>query len=263
MIVSPARPGRPVAGRRRQRDRWRPAGGGPGRAAAARTWRYLADALRLQAADHGRGPGARFAPDPGRPPGRCRGAASGRRRRGRPGVVEAYGLRQRLGYLTLSVDALLSEPRRPSGPGGEPLPCQRRRSGLRGGKGPGRGRARHARRRGGDLLERSGSSTPTAAPSWARAGAAWPSASGFGPTIAPSETPTSPPCASGRSTRSWPPTGRSYGRERGGPASTAGTRLAAWNWKGRGTFGTWAVTEVETAGRCAGGDSSEPMGWTG
>ena len=30
-----------------------------------------------------------------------------------PDVVEAYGLRQRLGYLTLSVDALLAEPRRP------------------------------------------------------------------------------------------------------------------------------------------------------
>ncbi len=31
-----------------------------------------------------------------------------------PGVVEAYGLRQRLGFLSLSVDALLSEPRRPA-----------------------------------------------------------------------------------------------------------------------------------------------------
>jgi phenylalanyl-tRNA synthetase beta chain len=29
-----------------------------------------------------------------------------------PDVVEAYGLRQRVGYLTVSVDALLSEPRR-------------------------------------------------------------------------------------------------------------------------------------------------------
>ena len=83
-------------------------------AAAARTWAYLADALRLQDDDRGRRrrprartrPGAPALSAPGRPPFGAVGEVH-------PDVVAAYGLRQRVGYLTLSVDALLAQPRRP------------------------------------------------------------------------------------------------------------------------------------------------------
>jgi phenylalanyl-tRNA synthetase beta chain len=83
-----------------------------GAAAVARTWTYLADALRLEAPQvvPGEVPGlhptraARLVGADGRTLGAF-GEVD-------PDVVEAYGLRQRVGYLTLSVDALLSEPRR-------------------------------------------------------------------------------------------------------------------------------------------------------
>ena len=88
--------------------------GGVGAAkAAAQTWEYLADALRLQAAT------MTAAEAPGLHPTRAAhlvgagGQLLGAVGEVDPGVVEAYGLRQRLGYLTLDVDALLSEPRRP------------------------------------------------------------------------------------------------------------------------------------------------------
>lgn len=81
--------------------------------AAVRTWRYLADALRLgrPALTAGRVPGlhpTRAALITGAD-GRDLGAVG----EVDPDVALAYGLRQRLGYLTLSVDALLSEPRQP------------------------------------------------------------------------------------------------------------------------------------------------------
>lgn len=82
-------------------------------AAAARTWRHLADALRLQA------PAMVPAQLPGLHPTRAArltgvdGQVLGAVGEVDPEVVEAYGLRQRLGYLTLSVEALLSEPRLP------------------------------------------------------------------------------------------------------------------------------------------------------
>jgi phenylalanyl-tRNA synthetase beta chain len=90
------------------------AGAGTSAAAAtARTWAYLADALRLEndtiaaAAVPGLHPtrGARLVgPD---------GDAFGAVGEVHPDVVAAYGLRQRVGYLTLDVDALLAQPRRP------------------------------------------------------------------------------------------------------------------------------------------------------
>jgi phenylalanyl-tRNA synthetase beta chain len=81
--------------------------------AAAQTWQYLADALRLEA------PTMTPAEAPGFHPTRAaRLVGAGGQQLGAvgevdPGVVEAYGLRARLGYLSLEVDALLSEPRRP------------------------------------------------------------------------------------------------------------------------------------------------------
>jgi phenylalanyl-tRNA synthetase beta chain len=82
-------------------------------AAAARTWAYLADAFRLQhetiaaAAVPGLHPtrGARLV-------GGSSGAF-GAVGEVHPDVVAAYGLRRRIGYLTLDVDALLAQPRRP------------------------------------------------------------------------------------------------------------------------------------------------------
>jgi phenylalanyl-tRNA synthetase beta chain len=88
-------------------------GGGGVAVAVARTWQYLADALRLEA------PALVQAHLPGWHPGRsARIVGVGGRPLGGlgevdPAVVEAYGLRPRVGYLTLSVDALLDEPRRP------------------------------------------------------------------------------------------------------------------------------------------------------
>ncbi len=81
--------------------------------AATRTWRYVADALRLEA------PGLVAARVPGLHPSRgahvtgAEGQVLGAVGEVDPEVIEAYGLRQRLGYLTLSVDALLAEPRQP------------------------------------------------------------------------------------------------------------------------------------------------------
>jgi phenylalanyl-tRNA synthetase beta chain len=82
-------------------------------AAAVQTWQYLADALRLDA------PSVAAARVPGLHPTRAAlltgrdGRSLGAVGEVDPDVVVAYGLRQRLGYLTLSVDALLAEPRRP------------------------------------------------------------------------------------------------------------------------------------------------------
>jgi phenylalanyl-tRNA synthetase beta chain len=82
-------------------------------AAAARTWAYLADALRLRddtmaaAAVPGLHPtrGARLVGHSG--------GAFGAVGEVHPDVVAAYGLRQRVGYLSLDVDALLAQPRKP------------------------------------------------------------------------------------------------------------------------------------------------------
>jgi phenylalanyl-tRNA synthetase beta chain len=81
--------------------------------AAVHAWAYLADALRLQegtlaaAAVPGLHPtrGAWVVGSDGRPMGAVGEV--------HPDVASAYGLRQRVGYLTLSVDALLAQPRRP------------------------------------------------------------------------------------------------------------------------------------------------------
>jgi phenylalanyl-tRNA synthetase beta chain len=81
--------------------------------AAARTWAYLADALRLQvdtivaAVVPGLHPtrGARLVS--------TSGGAFGAVGEVHPDVVAAYGLRPRVGYLTLDVDALLAQPRLP------------------------------------------------------------------------------------------------------------------------------------------------------
>jgi phenylalanyl-tRNA synthetase beta chain len=81
--------------------------------AAVQTWRYLADALRLDA------PVLVAARVAGLHPTRAAlitggdGRSLGAVGEVDPDVVEAYGLRQRLGYLTLSVDALLAEPGQP------------------------------------------------------------------------------------------------------------------------------------------------------
>jgi phenylalanyl-tRNA synthetase beta chain len=82
-------------------------------AAAAQTWQYLADALRLQ------GQTMTATEVPGFHPTRAaRLTGTAGRDLGAvgevdPGVAAAYGLHQRLGYLTVDVDALLAEPRRP------------------------------------------------------------------------------------------------------------------------------------------------------
>jgi phenylalanyl-tRNA synthetase beta chain len=82
-------------------------------AAAARTWAYLADALRLEDDT------IAAAVVPGLHPTRgarlvgLSGGAFGAVGEVHPDVVAAYGLRQRVGYLTLDVDALLAQPRRP------------------------------------------------------------------------------------------------------------------------------------------------------
>jgi phenylalanyl-tRNA synthetase beta chain len=82
-------------------------------AAAARTWRYLADALRL------RGPAVVPGEIPGLHPTRAAhlvgaaGESLGAVGEVDPVVAERYGLHERIGYLTVSVDALLSQPRRP------------------------------------------------------------------------------------------------------------------------------------------------------
>ncbi len=89
------------------------AAGGAAAAAAARTWEYLAEALRLQ--------GATMTPErvPGLHPTRSArlvgavGQSLGAVGEVDPQVVEAYGLHQRVGYLAVLVDALLSEPRIP------------------------------------------------------------------------------------------------------------------------------------------------------
>jgi phenylalanyl-tRNA synthetase beta chain len=82
-------------------------------AAAARTWAYLANALRLEDDT------IAAAVVPGLHPTRGAhlvgptGGAFGAVGEVHPDVVAAYGLRQRVGYLTLNVDALLTQPRRP------------------------------------------------------------------------------------------------------------------------------------------------------
>jgi phenylalanyl-tRNA synthetase beta chain len=82
-------------------------------AAAARTWAYLADAMRLQA-------NAISASEiPGWHPTRAGDILSAAGKRlgtvGEidPDVVAAYGLQQRIGYLSVSLDDLLAQPRRP------------------------------------------------------------------------------------------------------------------------------------------------------
>ena len=88
-------------------------GGSAAAAAAVQTWRYLADALRL------REPTMMASRAPGLHRTRAAlltgadGQHLGTVGEVDPEVAEAYGLRMRLGYLTLSVDALLAEPRRP------------------------------------------------------------------------------------------------------------------------------------------------------
>ena len=82
-------------------------------ASAARTWAYVADAMRLEKT------AVTAAEVPGLHPTRAgRLVGSDSRVLGAvgevdPGVAAAYGLRQRVGYLTISVDALLAEPTRP------------------------------------------------------------------------------------------------------------------------------------------------------
>jgi phenylalanyl-tRNA synthetase beta chain len=82
-------------------------------ATAARTWAYLAAALRLQE-DR-----TAAAVVPGLHPTRgarlvgVSGGAFGAVGEVHPDVVAAYGLRQRVGYFTVDVDALLVQPRRP------------------------------------------------------------------------------------------------------------------------------------------------------
>jgi phenylalanyl-tRNA synthetase beta chain len=91
--------------------------GGTGEAAAVaavHTWAYLADALRLQE------PTLAAAAVPGLHPTRgawvmgSDGQPVGAVGEVHPDVAAAYGLRQRVGHLTLSVDALLAQPRRPN-----------------------------------------------------------------------------------------------------------------------------------------------------
>jgi phenylalanyl-tRNA synthetase beta chain len=82
-------------------------------AAAVRTWRYLADAMRLDDTTVSAGEIAGWHPTRG---ARLRGASDevlGAVGEVDPDVVRAYGLRQRLGYLSVDVDALLAQPRRP------------------------------------------------------------------------------------------------------------------------------------------------------
>jgi phenylalanyl-tRNA synthetase beta chain len=82
-------------------------------AAAVRTWQYLAGALRLEAS--GLAPAAVAGWHPARA---AHVMGAGREPLGAVGEIDpdvghAYGLRHRLGYLTLSVDALLQQPRLP------------------------------------------------------------------------------------------------------------------------------------------------------
>jgi phenylalanyl-tRNA synthetase beta chain len=82
-------------------------------AAAVRTWQYLAEALQLKAP--ALAPAAVAGWHPARA-ARIIGAAGqplGAVGEVDPDVGRAYGLRHRLGYLTVSVDALLAEPRLP------------------------------------------------------------------------------------------------------------------------------------------------------
>jgi phenylalanyl-tRNA synthetase beta chain len=102
VIVAPALSGDGVA----RRD-----GAAAAAAAAVRAWQYLADALRLQAtalapaavAEWHPARAARIVGAAGQPLGAV-GEVD-------PDVGQAYGLRHRLGYLTVSMDALLAEPR--------------------------------------------------------------------------------------------------------------------------------------------------------
>jgi phenylalanyl-tRNA synthetase beta chain len=86
---------------------------GAAAAAAVRTWQYLADALRLETS------GLAPAQVAGWHPARAAHViGAGREPLGAVGEIDpdvgrAYGLRHRLGYLNLSVDALLQEPRLP------------------------------------------------------------------------------------------------------------------------------------------------------
>ena len=135
--------------------------GGAAAAAAARTWGYLADALRLQAPSRWPRPGCRACTRPaGARVAGAEGQSLGAVGEVDPEVVEAYGLRQRVGYLTVSVDALLAEPRPLAGPRGEPVPGQRHRPGLRGRRlragrvGPGHPGAGRRRPAGGGLAVR-------------------------------------------------------------------------------------------------------------
>ena len=76
-------------------------------AAAARTWAYLADALRLQDDTMAAGVVPGLHPTRGARLVGASGGAFGAVGEVDPDVVAAYGLRRRVGYLTVDVDALL------------------------------------------------------------------------------------------------------------------------------------------------------------
>jgi phenylalanyl-tRNA synthetase beta chain len=82
-------------------------------AVAARTWAYLAAALRLQDDTLVAGVVPGLHPTRGARLVGVSGGAFGAVGEVHPDVVAAYGLRRRVGYLTLDVDALLGQPRRP------------------------------------------------------------------------------------------------------------------------------------------------------
>jgi phenylalanyl-tRNA synthetase beta chain len=82
-------------------------------AAAVQTWRYLTDALRLDPPTMAAARVAGLHPTRAALITGAAGHSLGAVGEVDPDVAAAYGLRQRLGYLTLSVDALLAEPRRP------------------------------------------------------------------------------------------------------------------------------------------------------
>jgi phenylalanyl-tRNA synthetase beta chain len=81
--------------------------------AAAHTWIYLADALRLQEGTMAAAAVPGLHPTRGARVMGWDGQTVGTVGEVHPDVATAYGLRQRVGYLTLSVDALLAQPRRP------------------------------------------------------------------------------------------------------------------------------------------------------
>ena len=82
-------------------------------AVAARTWAYLADALRLQDDTMAAGVVPGLHPSRGARLVGVSGGAFGAVGEVHPDVVASFGLRRRVGYLTVDVDALLGQPRRP------------------------------------------------------------------------------------------------------------------------------------------------------